>query len=113
MGGSIESILICHFLLDLHKADRTGTTISSPAVSSLNFARGSESLDGRIGTLPAFIASMGSEISSGLHFVGPKVGKAEDAVHTDEEYSHGEGLPQVDEDEMATVSMGAATEENA
>ena len=56
---------------------------------------------------------MGSEISSGLHFVGPKVGKAEDAVHTDEEYSHGEGLPQVDEGEMATVSMGAATEENA
>ena len=54
------------------------TAASSPsAVPSLNFAAGSEGSDG---TLPAFIASMGSVVHTGLRLVDSR---AEDEANVD------------------------------
>ncbi|KAM5536091.1 hypothetical protein V8D89_010190 [Ganoderma adspersum] len=74
----LTAVLTCRFLLDLRQADRTPTTASSPsAVPSLNFAAGFE---GSGGTLPAFIASMGSVVYTGLRLVDSR---AEDEANVD------------------------------
>lgn len=70
----MTAVLIAHFLLDLRRSDRTANVPSSPsAIPSLNIA-GDVQEDH--GALPAFIASMGSQIDTGLGLV--------DSPHTDE-----------------------------
>ncbi|PIL23404.1 hypothetical protein GSI_14715 [Ganoderma sinense ZZ0214-1] len=68
----LSVVLTCRFLLDLRKADRTANAPTSlGAVASLNFdamgAGGSQTVSRR--SLPAFVASMGSEVQTGLDFV--------------------------------------------
>ncbi|PIL29910.1 hypothetical protein GSI_07820 [Ganoderma sinense ZZ0214-1] len=70
--SSLNSVLTCRFLLDLRQADRRATAPTSPsAASSLDFnvvvAGSSQTVSRR--SLPAFVASMGSEVPTGLDFV--------------------------------------------
>nr|VWO95332.1 BZIP domain-containing protein [Ganoderma boninense] len=68
MTNPMTAVLISHFLLDLRRSDRTANIASSPsAVPSLNIA-GDIAEDH--GALPAFIASMGSLVDTGLQLVG-------------------------------------------
>ncbi|KAI1794950.1 hypothetical protein LXA43DRAFT_95257 [Ganoderma leucocontextum] len=93
----VTAVLTCHFLLDLHQANRTGTTPSSPS-ASLNFAAGRR---GSHSALPAFIVSMGSQVRTGLNFVH-SMGTDEDvpAHMIEEDSAREEGLPQEDEGEI-------------
>ncbi|PIL23300.1 hypothetical protein GSI_14610 [Ganoderma sinense ZZ0214-1] len=67
MINPMTAVLIAHFLFDLRRSDRTANVPSSPsAIPSLNIAG---DIQEDHGTLPAFIASMGSRLDTGLHFV--------------------------------------------
>ncbi|KAM5543404.1 hypothetical protein V8D89_002655 [Ganoderma adspersum] len=66
----LSIVLTCRFLLDLRQADRTANAPPSlGAVPSLNFdvVDGGQTASRR--SLPAFVASMGSEVHTGLDFV--------------------------------------------
>ena len=79
-------------------------SLSSPsAVPSLNFAAGSR---GSHASLPAFIASIGSEIPAGLHFVDSLGEDDKDVAGTklDDEGSCGEGLPRGDSGNQTKTS---------
>ncbi|KAM5533405.1 hypothetical protein V8D89_012955 [Ganoderma adspersum] len=67
-NNPVTAVLTCHFLFDLREAHRSAAPPSSPsAVPSLYLAEGSPE-EGSPGALPAFIASMGSQLHSpGLH----------------------------------------------
>ncbi|KAI1794385.1 hypothetical protein LXA43DRAFT_996881 [Ganoderma leucocontextum] len=66
----LSIVLTCRFLLDLRQADRTANPPSSlMAVPSLNFEFVENGQNDSRRSLPAFIASMGSEVHTGLHFV--------------------------------------------
>ena len=66
----MTTVLTCHFLFALRQAERTTSPSSPSEIPSLNFASAaSHSGTGSLETLPAFIASMGSEVNTGLHFV--------------------------------------------
>ncbi|KAI1783242.1 hypothetical protein LXA43DRAFT_1067811 [Ganoderma leucocontextum] len=93
----ITAVLISHFLFDLRRSDHTANIPSSPsAIPSLNIAGGVQEDHG---TLPAFIASMGSRIDAGLHFVdSPDADEDMAPWHTTNEgASPEEGSPPGDE----------------
>ena len=70
MYQSLSIVLTCRFLLDLRRADRTANAPTSLGeVSSLNFDNVDGAHDSSRGSLPAFVASMGSEVRTGLDFV--------------------------------------------
>ncbi|PIL23493.1 hypothetical protein GSI_14804 [Ganoderma sinense ZZ0214-1] len=63
-NNPVTAVLTCHFLFDLREAHRSAASPSSPsALPSLNFP-GDSSEAGGHGALPAFIASMGSQLQS-------------------------------------------------
>ncbi|PIL23423.1 hypothetical protein GSI_14734 [Ganoderma sinense ZZ0214-1] len=68
IGPQLTFVLTCRFLFALRRADHTATTTTSSGVSSLDFNVATDSHRSR-SALPAFIASMGSQLSTpGLHF---------------------------------------------
>lgn len=101
-NNPVTAVLTCHFLFDLREANRSGAPPSSPsALPSLHIAGGSQ--DGSHGALPAFIASMGSQLHTPGHpliLISPSGN--EDVVHNhdDEGGAREEGLARGDEYEI-------------
>lgn len=98
----MTAVMTCDFLLDLHQASRILTTTSAPsAVSSLNFATGRQ---GSRSALPAFIASIGSQVHTGFNFVDSP---GADEAQLNEENIREEGLPQGDSEnhEMGVANV--------
>ena len=101
----MTTILTCHFLFALRQAERTTAPSSPSEVPSLNFA----SAASRSGlssheTLPAFIASMGSEVNTGLHFVD-SAGTDLDGARSREATSREGDSAQEDEGEVEVANM--------
>lgn len=90
----MTAVLISHFLFNLRQSDRTAVVPSSPsAVPSLNIVEIVE--EDPAGTLPAFIASMGSRVDIGLPFVD-QMDTDGDMAHMNEGVSREEGLLEGD-----------------
>ncbi|KAM5533761.1 hypothetical protein V8D89_012536 [Ganoderma adspersum] len=104
----VTTVLTCHFLFELRQADRTGMTPSSPsAMSSLDFNVATDSQRSR-GTLPAFFASMGSQISTGLHFEDPAGGDEDAATGTADEQGSASGEESGEERNAGRSGSGGA-----
>ena len=100
----VTAVLTCHFIFDLREAHRSAAPPSSPsAIPSLYFAGGSPE-DGSHGALPAFIASMGSQLQSpGLRLMESDVMR-QDADRLDMDdvaNAHEEGVLHEQRDEDA------------
>lgn len=85
-------------------------TPSSPsALPSLHFAAASNLGASNHGTLPDFIASIGSEVHTGLHFID-STGRDEDMVHTYEGALCEENIAHREEAEINVEDMPAGGE---
>ena len=101
----MTTILTCHFLIALRQAERTTSPSSPSEIPSLNFAPAvSRSEMSRPETLPAFIASMGSEVNTGLHFVD-SAGTDLDGARSREATSREGDSAQGDEGEVEVANM--------
>lgn len=108
------AVLTCHFLFALRQADRTATTPSSLSeIPSLNFASAASCFGpSSHGSLPAFIASIGSEVNTGLHFVDGVSTHLDRVPGSDETTSYEGDSAQEDEDEVCVANMSREQREN-
>ncbi|KAM5545109.1 hypothetical protein V8D89_001220 [Ganoderma adspersum] len=109
----LTAILICRFLFDLRQADRTTAAALSPsAIQSLNLNldlnASVRSQAHGTATLPAFVASMGEPVYTGIRFVD-EIGGGEGVPHTNDEGGRSEEDLRVwDDDEICSGDTGRA-----
>ncbi|PIL32845.1 hypothetical protein GSI_04962 [Ganoderma sinense ZZ0214-1] len=110
----LTAILICRFLFDLRQADRTTAAASSPSgMQSLNldldFNVSVHSQGHRSSTLPAFVASMGEPVYTGIRFVD-EIRESEGVPTTNNGGERNEGCSRArDRDELCGGDMGPAS----